>query len=375
LHGKNALIAEPNFKNSAYYSYGDPSLHFSDLQDFDHFNQQSRKIGYPEMINIDKFTQHSPKYAIHIHIRYKAIGAEQKIVWQAKKVDDTMKCLELDDIQELPEEYERYLQQAKEHSQMCIVRVVELWVVKLSRWDGERASPLNSIHQFIFGEWSHKEVTLIFGHWAFYVYPPMVVPPNTIDCLNITHAREQFQPSKRLIHEAMAYKDMFLGGELKLAIMLRIERVVMVSHQKEIKPLDFVKKCLDDVFALKYKLTNNSNALVTIDTGENMGSSTFRDKHNVTQFSLNAFRRLYDNRWSVKEWDKSFIKAAGGVTDKGYRAALQRVLTSRADCLVLVGGGDFQAMAVVDYTRYHNSSECMYRICETYGLSGLDKVR
>lgn len=52
-----------------------------------------------------------------------------------------------------------------------------------------------------------------------------------------------------------------------------------------------------------------------------------------------------------------------GVTDAGYVAGLQRVLAGRADCLVLVGGGDFQTMAAVDYMRYHNSSYCIHLVC------------
>ena len=55
-----------------------------------------------------------------------------------------------------------------------------------------------------------------------------------------------------------------------------------------------------------------------------------------------------------------------GSTDRGYIAAIQRVLASRADCLVLVGGGDFQSMAVYDFMNFHNSSKCVHLVCVTY---------
>ena len=54
--------------------------------------------------------------------------------------------------------------------------------------------------------------------------------------------------------------------------------------------------------------------------------------------------------------------------DKGYIAALQRVLASRADCLVLVGDGDFQAMDVLDFMQYHNSKECIHVVCDKTGI-------
>ena len=49
----------------------------------------------------------------------------------------------------------------------------------------------------------------------------------------------------------------------------------------------------------------------------------------------------------------------------GYIAAFQRTLASRADCLVLVGGGYFQELALNDYKRNHpdRSTWYIYIVC------------
>ena len=61
--------------------------------------------------------------------------------------------------------------------------------------------------------------------------------------------------------------------------------------------------------------------------------------------------QLYQSRWP------------GGMTDRGYVAALQRLLASRVDCMILLGGGDFQAFAVTDYLEYHKiGKKCVHVI-------------
>ena len=358
LHGKNALIAEPMFKDSYFYTYTNSNLTFSSLLDFNYFNEQSRKIGYPEMINHDEFTRDSPRYAVYILIRGLSRTSLQRIIWQAPTINNSLMCLENDDIPKLSAKPYGKLQAVC--SRKCVVRVVELWATSIP---GKCASSVNNIRRIIFGDLSPKEVTLIFNYFAFYKYPPLA---NTMDCTKTKQTRVQFRPSEKIIRDAQAYKDTFLGGENRLAIMLRIERIVISSHNHLIA----VKKCFNEVIELKKKLAAKYNPLVTIDVGGEYGTGTSKDKSlrgSVQEYSIKAFESLYNNTWSVSDWEKSFVKAAGGVTDRGYIAALQRVLASRADCLVLVGGGDFQAMAVFDFMQYHNSKECIHVVCDKTG--------
>lgn len=174
---------------------------------------------------------------MYIHIRNLSTlkHSAQKQAARVNNRAKSPKCLKFDDILNLSTPYENNLKRIRKYSQTCIVRVVELWATLLSTWDGKCASPVNSIRKLIFGEWSPKEVTLIFGYWAFYVYPPLVVPPSTVDCTKAEHIRVQFQPSKRIIRDAAMYRDMFLGGKNRLAVMLRVERIVRTAHGDKLK--------------------------------------------------------------------------------------------------------------------------------------------
>ena len=362
IHGKNALIAEPKFKDSYFLTYATSKLSFSSLLDLDHFNKESSRIGYPGMINLEKFIKESPRQAVYICIRGFSGTSRQKMVWQAPRINGSVKCLQDDDIQSLSGQYHHQ----SIYSNWCIVRVVELWATLVRKWNGKGAPTVNSVHKLVFGEWSPAEVTLLFTLFSFYKYPPLIVPSTTIDCTKIKQTRTQFQPAKRIIQDAETYKDMFLGGENRLAIMLRVERLVIGSRGN---PLVAVKKCFSEVFKLKRKLAVNFIPLVTIDVGGRYGTGTSNNNQmkDAIKYSKEAFESLYNNTWSVSAWEESFTKAAGGITDRGYIAALQRVLASRADCLVLVGGGDFQTLAAQDFMHYHNSSECIHLVCDNNG--------
>lgn len=87
LHGNNALIAEPQFKDSGFNTYEDSyHLRFGSLLDFDYFNEQSRKVGLPEMISLVEFKKYSPRHAVYVHIRPYAKGSVQTMVWHGTDI-------------------------------------------------------------------------------------------------------------------------------------------------------------------------------------------------------------------------------------------------------------------------------------------------
>ena len=72
--------------------------------------------------------------------------------------------------------------------------------------------------------------------------------------------------------------------------------------------------------------------------------------------------QVYNGRLSYDKWEESFVTATGS-TDRGYIAALQSAVASRADCLVLIGGGHFQVMTHQKYMSYGHAHECVYKMC------------
>lgn len=95
----------------------------------------------------------------------------------------------------------------------------------------------------------------------------------------------------------------------------------------------------------------------------------------ITKLSTETLVAIYGNKVSMLDWERSFVLAAGGETNKGYIAALQRTVASRAENLILMGGGNFQSLAVQDYMIFHGPMKCAYMVCMmTIGNTEVQKM-
>ena len=140
--------------------------------------------------------------------------------------------------------------------------------------------------------------------------------------------------------------------------MVRVEKVVLHSHLnlshcagQVLSRLDTLKKQrgLEDYF-------------LAMDVGQ-YGS------HGATLNNLKPqgemfFQRIYGDTWTFKKWEESFSKASS-IKTPAYIANLQRTVSAKGACLLMVGAGGFQAQARSLYERYHPniSTQCVYKIC------------
>ncbi len=181
-----------------------------------------------------------------------------------------------------------------------------------------------------------------------------------------------------LTQHAYIYKMGYSRHSLSLALMVRLEWYsVMELHLKQ-----DVSKCLDQVVLMLARLKAERpnlaihKPLLALDVGK-YGSSTWPvtlKEHNVTpEYYTNLLRdvkslvrKLYRvSRWDFEEWEQSFTKVTGGIDDRGYIASLMSAIVSKADYLVLMGGGSFQMQALKTYMESHTNprKQCVQYIC------------
>lgn len=82
---------------------------------------------------------------------------------------------------------------------------------------------------------------------------------------------------------------------------------------------------------------------------------------------------IVNENWSIKKWETNLNLAAKRLMNPGYVAALQRIIASRAKCLVLVGGEHFQSIARNEYLQNHpnESDQCIHYICASRYMTGV----
>ena len=360
------LLAEPRMEDSTFigkFTPGENGLKFRDLFNIDTFTERSQEMGNPDMISTKEYINNHMKYKIIIKV---VINSQNAVLWKAHSVGGKVDCLHNDNFD---------IGLSKGLSK-CIVRVVQMNVTKTP----EKITPFNStnsLKDFIFGSWSPSDVALEFTKWSGPYHMPIDEDHSCYHRYNSSESMEYlFKPSHRLLADVRQYEDMFLGGKnCRLAIMVRAEKV-MKFYQKEGPPNGpkSLEECFDKVITLS-RVMESVKPLVTLDIGR-FGSNSLNGRSiyydHVVNTTIRTVETLYHNEWTFEEWENSFVKATGGITNEGYIAALQRNLASRADCLVLVGGGNFQVLAVESYVNYHKASErCIYSVCGTPKMTPL----
>ena len=368
----NSYILEPQIKDSHMRTFIQGSLHFSSFFNLDHFNTQSRKVGYSEIVKDERFVKFSARRVIFIIAR---CGSKERVIWKAQ--DHHNSCLGSKEIQPLLnihslKIYHKILLNERHMKQKCIVRVIELngldvRLLKVKWSDHESVKHKQRLHNFIFDKWSPHEVTLVVDFWSMAIRVPGML-------CNRTNFHRLI-PSTKLISTARKYEEKFMKGESKVAIMLRVEKLLMLARERKYNDTlrnNFIKECFQKTLSLLGKATGNRTGiipLVTLDIGGQYGTDTIHrvPSEDAIIMAKDLLTSLYSGRWTISEWEKSFTQVTDGVTDRGYIAALQRVLASRADCLITTGGGTFQMLARNDFMYYHNSSsKCVFRVCDKY---------
>ena len=365
-------IVEPYVEGTNFRGYTNDdtnNIKFSDIFDFGHFNAASRERGYAELVKMEEFVRWSPKYTILFLIK---TAGSKRVIWTSEFGSEGVKCLREMDMERLDTEDQQAIVNSQEmlykikRKGVCIVRVIAMD----AHWKKEQT--LEHTTRFIFDQWLPQEVTLIFNFWSEYSSFPISTSVNGINCKLefITNGTKyQFQPSQRLLRDARIYEERFLGGNNSIAVMIRVERTLeYLKERRSERKIGDLTECFKEVMNLTKEIAGPLVLpLVTMDIGR-YGSRSFnkkkRDK-NIVDISKDMLRTLYQNKWSFKSWEKSFIQASDGTTNSGYIGALQRTLASRAKCLILMGGGNYQALAVQNYIDNHEEEmkNCIHLVC------------
>ena len=361
------VIVEPIVQKSVM-GVRQQGVRFSDLFDLDQFNAVSRNEGVPGLLDWPTYLAKAPRTAVLVKMtstENKTIPALPQVTWNST---DGRTCANkiisgLD----------------KSSVSLCLVRTVtSYW-----RFASKRTLSMDDIHLTILKGLDLTNITLIFSLWREpWELPHSPLTPHTPLLTGTTKPPDKFRDSPRLQLSSQLYQQKFLsdrdGPENRyVAVMIRAEHTILeLQHSPHTQAhlSDGIEKCMHQLLRETDIAKKNSRAtqlLVTSDVGR-YGSGTWKwtlpsqeVKVDVEERVMRAVEMLYDGSWSFEQWEDSFVEA-GGVDDRGYVAALQRVLATQADCFVLFGGGLFQELSLEHYLRRtsnHTQPRCIRLVC------------
>ena len=332
-------------------------LKLSDFFDLDHFNLASAMAKYVNLSTWEEFLKNAPNKMVIVELKSGRLKRTE-VLWTATD----SQC------------YQGWLLKDLHLRNVtpCVVRVVKICCVRDDRkkkFSPKEIISMEAVYDTVFGKWKPEEVSLLFTGWVSVWFVPGS-KVNSLDCKGAYnhYIHERFYPSQQLLKHAKHYTDLFLQNKNITAVMLRFEhmlRKMTIDHS----PVT-VDSCLKELETTVKQL--NATFFVAADIGK-YGSKTWDYTFKRSHFSsergsqsLKAFKQTLSGLVTdIEMWEKGFAQATGGIEDKGYIAALQRTLGSRANCIVLLGGGNFQNIVLQEYIDNHPnpSEQCVYSIC------------
>lgn len=379
------VIVEPFIQNSVLgihrRSFAD--VKFSEMFDLENFNRVSRSEGVAEVVPWETYLARSPVNAILVKTRgVPRPGPVPKPVVEWSARPNSGECWQSVDGRNYTLETNR---------RVCYVRVVVSFFMFVS----SHTLSAEEVCSTVLGGLEPTSVTVVFTLWRApwkVDSPPSPLPP----CTYATGAEgsevnesvsvvSKLQDSSRLLRDVESYQKQFLKSSSNgsyVAVMLRGEHAVRMLYQSKRASPHFnlsvqLEDCLGQAMAETSGVLEGlgtRDVFVTADVGF-YGSSSWRstispdrssegELERVMEQIKHAVERIYKDKWTFDQWEKSFSQATGGIEDRGYIAALQRAIASRATCLVLFGGGSFHVLALRSYVDNRGSLEhCVHFVC------------
>ena len=361
------MVVEPLIENSQFVATGRHKsgvLSFSDLFDINHFNKLTTGTSrYAQLSNWDDFIHKSPKNVIYVIVRG-STNAHQRGIHIEWEMGETSECN--NKYSEL-----KFLEQLG----YCVVKVVTSFIVRPTPFTA------NEMNDIIFNTWKPDKVTIVFSGWS----PKFSIsnPNHPKMCQEIVFGEGQspFIPSQQLMKAVVKYEQLYLKPETSVAVMIRSEHFIrslgglvrkgQVKQSNLNQTVDRHIRHLITTAKNLHKGYSGGKIFVTADIGA-YGSYTWGQAVNalgkrdalflahVDKAFKGAVVSLHNDQQTLEEWEQSFTKATHGNKDQTYIASLQRVIASRASCLLLFGGGSFELLAFNDYLMNHpkRSEQC-----------------
>ena len=226
-------------------------------------------------------------------------------------------------------------------------RVCKKVCIDLYRYSHELLS--EELSDIVFGKTRDVKVTLVFAMWTGIKMSGNFVCRTGRFCRNLN-------PSARSIRDGNVYVQKWLNGNRYIAVMLRLEKI----HSSGKSVAAVLDKTLKLWSQLKDKVKCNTTFL-SLDVGrfgsKDLGKAGSKIKAYVMENAQTFFHKIYGNSISFDAWEESFVNVSG-TTEPSYISALQTAIAARAQCVLLVGGGEFQSRVLQLHKNYHRMKPC-----------------
>ena len=346
LHVVKPVMKDSNLRTPLDIQLQQTMLRFEDHFNLDQWNQYTRQEGYAPLVEWKEFLARAPRKVILVQFGYSSVTllkARQRAGEQLLH----------------PPQGDRYKSGCESKwptgNEIAFLKSRGFSIVQkvcFNFYYGDQLTLENFNEHLLGNRTSFSDVTVVMDMWRGFGSAQRVLIKDV--CANVARAQEHVAPSDRILRDADRYIKSCLHGRPYLAIMGRLE-MSMLTTRKKVPVIPF---CLQETLK-EWKAFKGDVGLQTtflsIDIGK-YGSKKFRSNVEPSLSSEVAkfFRSLFGSLMTSKQWEKQFVTVSQ-IRDAGYIGLLQKVIVTRAKCILFVGGGAFQRHALHLYQELHRS--------------------
>ena len=228
--------------------------------------------------------------------------------------------------------------------------------------------PIDELNKNILGPFKANNVSIVFTF----------VPGVNRARINILQEKyhqgfvDWLKPSKRVINDAKKYIDMYLGTNyvavsvraFKIGVSLRSHKPANIREATKV----VVCKCVDEIAQTLSSLPGQHFMTADIGTFGDPKALSFISNDIGTQIINKMINVTYHNSWHKAEWEDTFVKATGGISDSGYIASVQKEIVSHGSTIIVAGGGTFQSSMLLQHKSQTTQKHDVLQVCSIGSL-------
>ena len=367
-------VAEPFAVDSMFGVMGavphfNQALRFRDYYDIEKWNRKVNEYGGSPLVKWEDFLSKAPRQAI---ILYALLRPLKKPLTVTYGVDD-MKKYHVSPRVQISDDAMLWIK-----NNFNISRVVNFVYSSIY----QHILTLKEFNSYVFGDLKPHGVTLIWVHWIGIGASNRITiksaPSSFIDLTNIEFnyplkphsVKPDISPSQQVLKAYKSYVSKYFGNRKYVGIVFRTHTVMYYlpggNHRDFVQQSKHLLKCSKTLHKTLDKIRNKWGIFLAYDLGTYGSRKGYFDPNDKGLIPLRdqILLDVFNGSVTVEQREEMLLKAAGGITDRGFIAALEKTIAVNADCIILLGPiSSFVRSAASDYISLHDNNRCVVSIC------------
>ena len=353
-HVVEPFAIDSTFRMNALAPHFNRSLRFGDYFDVEKWNELVTRHGGSPLVKWEEFLLNAPREAIVLYTRKSNSLTEPLII--AYDDDVQSKCNIGKGM--IPATDLNWLKTAGFNISkvMCYYCAV----------NKKHFMSLENFTSYIFGDKKPNQVTLILVGW-------LGIRQSRVDVGSKSMFSSAFNPSlalpvsDRIIQAYQDYKSRYIGDHKYVGIVFRTHHVLYFSPLvgSFANQSKYLLQCSKKLGHVLDKVREKWKIFLAYDIGK-FGSKVYAtgQAKKLAPLRDQIFSDVFNGSLQVEERDEMLKQAAGGITDRGFVAQLEKMISTNADCIILLGphSGFIRSSAAL-YISQHKTKRCIISIC------------